>query len=229
MANEKGKRAAAIEAARRVEDGQTIGLGTGSTAAFFLEALAVRVRDEGLWVEGIATSRASEALAARYDIPLVPLTPGTTPDLTIDGADEIGSHLTLIKGGGGALLREKLVASASTEMIVIADASKPVPKLGAFPLPVAVVPFAVDLLSDELRTRFEVPVTRRTLGDGTPFVSDDQLAILDLHFGFIPRPALLEKRLKLIVGIVETGLFVGIARRALIGHDDGRVDEWIAD
>ena len=222
-----GKRAAGEAAALLVEDGMIVGLGTASTFAFFLDALSRRVKTEGLRVRGVPTSLASEREAARLGIPTVPLTPETAPDLTVDGADELDDNLFLIKGGGGALLREKLVARASAEMVVIADASKRVETLGAFPLPLAAVPFAVPLLLDALRREFEVDARWRLAPDGQPFLSDDGLAILDLPFGIIRRPALLEQRLRNLPGVVEVGLFVNLATRVLIGHHDGRVEELV--
>lgn len=224
MANENGKRAAGEYAARYVTPGMTVGLGTGSTAAFFHEALAARVRD-GLSIRAVATSEATAERARSLGIPVVDFGPETLPDLTVDGADEIGPNLSAIKGGGGALVREKIVAAASRRMVVIADASKKVATLGAFPLPIAVVPFAVERLVAQLRADFEVPVSQRVTASGAPKVTDDGLHILDLHFDVIPRPALLEKRLKNYVGVVDSGLFVGIAAQALLGHDDGSVEE----
>jgi ribose 5-phosphate isomerase A len=206
----------------------TVGLGTGTTAAFFHEALAARIRDEGLKVIGVATSGRAEDAAIRLGIPLAPLTPQSLPDLTIDGADELTDSLQLIKGGGGALLREKLVARASGEMVVIADASKRVSHLGAFPLPIVAVPFAVPTLLETLRREFEVAATWRTDHRGIPLLSDDGLAVLDLPFGIIRHPALLEERLRHVPGVVEIGLFLGIATRALLAHDDGSVEEFHA-
>ena len=225
MSQDAGKRAAGEAAALLVEDGMTVGLGTASTVAFFLNALGERVRTEKLKIRGVCTSTATEAIAARLGIPTVSLTPESAPDLTVDGADEIDDNLFLIKGGGGALLREKLVARASAEMVVIADASKRVETLGAFPLPLAVVPFAVPVLLDTLRREFEVDARWRVSKDGLPLLSDDGLAILDLPFGIIRRPALLEERLRHLPGVVEIGLFINLASRALIGHPDGRVEE----
>lgn len=219
-----GKQAAGEVAAKLVHDGMIVGIGTGSTVAFFIEALGRRIQTEGLKIRGIPTSEATVAHALRLGIPLVPLTPQTRPDLTIDGADEANPKLDLIKGGGGALLREKLVAAASTEMIVIADSSKRVAHLGAFPLPIAVVPFAAPNLVSQLKEEFEVTPRLRLLADGEPFVSDDGLYILDLPFGIIQRPAILDKRLKILSGIVETGIFIGLAKRLLLGHPDGHVE-----
>ena len=222
-----GKRAAGEAAAKLVQSGMTVGLGTASTVAFFLDALGRRVKTGRLKIQGVCTSRATEEIAARLGIPTAALTPESRPDLTVDGADEIDGNLFLIKGGGGALLREKLVALHSAEMVVIADASKRVETLGAFPLPLAVVPFAVPVLLDTLRREFEVDARWRLAPGGLPLLSDDGLAILDLPFGIIRHPALLEQRLRHLPGVVEVGLFINIATRALIGHPDGRIEERI--
>ena len=219
-----GKQAAGEVAAQRVQSGMIVGIGTGSTVAYFIEALGRRIQTEGLKIRAIPTSEATVAHATRLGIPLVSLTPQTRPDLTIDGADEANPRLDLIKGGGGALLREKLVAAAAAEFIVIADASKRVEHLGAFPLPLAVVPFAVPNLIAQLSEEFEVLPQLRLRADGSPFVSDDGLHILDLPFGLIKRPAILDKRLKILTGVVETGIFVGLAKRLILGHPDGRVE-----
>jgi ribose 5-phosphate isomerase A len=219
------KRAVGEAAARLIHDGMTVGLGTGTTAAFFHEALAARIKTEGLRIMGVATSGRAEDAAIRLGIPLVPLTPRSTPDITIDGADELNDSLQLIKGGGGALLREKLVAMASKELVVIADSSKRVPYLGGFPLPIVAVPFAVPMLIDTLSRDFEVTATWRENHHGVPMLSDDGLAVLDLPFGVIRHPALMEERLRHLPGVVEVGLFIGIATRALLARDDGTVQE----
>lgn len=219
-----GKQAAGAVAAGLVRDGMVVGIGTGSTVAYFIDALAQRIQTEGLKIRGIPTSEATVAHATRLGIPLVPLTPQTRPDLTIDGADEANPKLDLIKGAGGALLREKLVAAASADFVVIADSSKKVEHLGAFPLPIAVVPFATTIVAAQLKEEFEVTPRLRLLADGEPYITDDGLYILDLPFGQIKRPAILDKRLKVITGVVETGIFIGLAKRLLLGHPDGRVE-----
>lgn len=219
-----GKQAAGGVAAGLVRDGMVVGIGTGSTVAYFIDALAQRIQNEGLKIRGIPTSEATVAHATRLGIPLVPLTPQNRPDLTIDGADEANPKLDLIKGAGGALLREKLVAAASADFVVIADSSKKVEHLGAFPLPIAVVPFATATVVAQLKDEFEVTPRLRLLADGEPYITDDGLYILDLPFGLIKRPAILDKRLKVITGVVETGIFIGLAKRLLLGHPDGRVE-----
>jgi ribose 5-phosphate isomerase A len=226
--NEAAKEAAGRAAAALVEDGMLVGLGTGTTAKHFVAALGERMRAEGLRLRGcVPTSGRAEALGRAAGLPLVPLTRENTPDLTVDGADEIDPVLHLIKGGGGALVREKLVAVSSREMVVIADATKLVPTLGAFPLPVAVFPFGWENTLARLEDAVGAPAALRPApdGSGAPYVSDDGLHVIDLRLGAIPDPAGLQARLRAVTGVAEVGLFVGIARRALIGSDDGTVRE----
>ena len=224
--NQPAKRAAGIAAAELVQTGMVVGIGTGSTAKFFTEALANRVQTEGLKVRGVPTSRQSRAFAEQFGLPLVPLTLTTRPDLTIDGADEFDPTLNLVKGGGGALVQEKLVAVSSREMVVIADESKAVAVLGAFPLPVAVVPFGWETTQERLRERFGVEAHLRENRDGHgPFVTDDGLYVIDLRFGTIADPSDLEHRLRAVTGVAEVGLFVSVASRVLVGRNDGTVRE----
>ncbi len=224
MANDAAKRAAAQAAVALVDDGMTVGLGTGSTAKFFVEALAARVQEERLRLRCVPTSRTARAQAEQFGLTVVPLTNANRPDLTIDGADEVDPALNLIKGGGGALVQEKLVAVSSREMVVIADGSKEVPVLGAFPLPVAVVPFGWETTCSRLTDAFGVAAALRQSREGHgPFVTDDGLYVVDLHFGEIPDPAGLEARLRAIVGVAEVGLFVGVAARVVFGAPDGSV------
>jgi ribose 5-phosphate isomerase A len=224
---------AKMVAARRsvafVEDGMKLGLGTGSTAAFMLRALAERVQAEGLRVTGVATSQRTEDLARNLGLTVVGLDEARWLDLTIDGADEFDRDFNLIKGGGAALLREKIVASASDRMIVITDASKEVATLGAFPLPVEIIPFgwqATRTRVEDLLVAFDVLgqdcVLRRD-GD-RPVLTDNGNHILDLHLARIDDPALLALRLNQIPGVVENGLFIGICDTVVIGHGDGRVE-----
>lgn len=224
MGEDAAKRAAARAAAALVEPGMTVGLGSGSTAALFIEALAERIRREGLVFRGVPTSRAAEDLARRLGMDVVPLARDTRPDLTIDGADEVDSNLALIKGGGGALVQEKIVAVSSRRFVVVADTSKAVERLGAFPLPVAVVPFGWETTVGRLEDAFGVPATRREK-EGAPVVTDDGLNLIDLRFGVISDPEALERGIKEIVGVVEVGLFVGLASRVLLGRSDGSVEE----
>lgn len=222
MSADDQKKAAGEAAAALVEDGMTVGLGTGSTAAFFVKALGRRVREEKLGVRGVATSKATESLAAETGVPFVDLGDLTTPiDLTVDGADEVGPGLSLIKGGGGALLREKLVWSASRRCVVIADAGKVVEALGAFGLPVEVAAFgaastAVRITATLREAGFDAePALRRR--DGRVFVTDNGGVIYDLALGRIADPAGLGAALKAITGVVEHGLFLGLAQEALVG------------
>jgi ribose 5-phosphate isomerase A len=220
IARDGMKRAAAERAVREVQNGMVLGLGTGTTAAFMLVALARRI-GEGLRVTGIPTSEAMAAAAQRLGIPLEPMTAGRRIDLTIDGADQIErATLNLIKGGGGALLREKRVAQASRRMIVIADDSKLVTRLGdGGRLPVAIEP-ARSRQSIEGLTALGATVTLRQV-DGRLYVSDDGLAIADCAFGAIADASGLEARIAAIPGVVESGLFVGLADTAMVAGPAG--------
>lgn len=219
------KRAAAEAALAYVEPGMRIGLGTGTTAAHFIELLGAKVAD-GFDVSGVPTSEASRELAERHGVPLTTLKDTPEIDLTVDGADEIDPDLNLIKGGGAALLREKIVAFASKRMIVIADASKCVERLGAFPLPVEVVPFgkeatlrAIARLAAELGGTGEVAIRRAE--DECPVVTDSGHVILDAHFGRIEDPARASAELNRIPGVVEHGLFLGFASLAIVADENG--------
>lgn len=219
------KKAAAVRALDFVEDGMKLGIGTGSTAEEFVRVLADRVR-EGLSVIGVPTSERTAKLAGELGIPLTNLDDTPHLDLTIDGADEFDGALRLIKGGGGALLREKIVATASDRMIVIADASKRVATLGAFPLPIEVIPFGAVATSRriaEVASAYDCHgrIVRRTDSYGVPFFTDSNNFIFDCAFGSIPDPDGLARELNLIPGVVETGLFIGIATAALVGTASG--------
>lgn len=227
MTNDAYKQQAAEHALTLVEDGMTLGLGTGSTAALFVDLLARRVA-QGLRVGCVATSEATRAQAARLGIALIDFDQHPFLDLTVDGADEIDGELRLIKGGGGALLREKIVATASERMVVIADHSKRVATLGAFPLPVEAVPFGITatrsmigLLAVDAGCEGEVKL--RLKPDGRPFVTDSGNFILDCAFGRIAEPEALDEALKLVPGVVEHGLFLGIADAAIVAGPDGVV------
>ena len=227
MSPDAQKRAAGEAAALRILDGMTVGLGTGSTAAFFIAALGVRVRQESLSIRAVATSRASERLAAEAGITLLDLNDAGRVDLTVDGADEVGPGLALIKGGGAALTREKLVWEASERCLAIADASKHVAQLGAFSLPVEVVAFGHATTARRLRAAAShagapaEPLLR--LRDGAPLVTDNGGLIYDLPCGRIPDPIALAQALKGLTGVVEHGLFPGLADEALIGTEHGVV------
>lgn len=204
----------------------TVGLGTGSTAAFAIHALGKRFQAESLHLRCIATSRDSEDLARSYGLPFIDFASVRRLDITLDGADEVDPEFRLIKGGGGALVREKIVAAATDTEIIIVDVSKVTAALGAFPLPVAVLPFAWEWTQATVHEKFGVPSPRRLLPDDAPFLSDDGLYILDMAFaGPLPSPSTLEQELKAIIGVVEVGLFVGLCQKLIIGFADGRIEE----
>jgi len=219
------KRQAAARALEAVRDGMSLGLGTGSTAKHFVELLGERVR-AGLKVVGVPTSEATRADAVRCGIALTTLDEIDRLDLTVDGADEVDPSLNLIKGGGGALLREKIVAAASDRMIVIADDSKWVEVLGRFPLPIEVVPFGLAATRRALAEAFEESGVSGQMGvrnaeDGHVFVTDGGHWIVDAHLGRIPDVPLLASLLSAIPGVVEHGLFVGLASTAILAGAHG--------
>jgi len=224
MANEKDqeKEAACRAAAKLVRDGNIVGLGTGSTAHFAVVALGERVK-AGLKITGIPTSLQTGELARAVGIPLTTLDEHPEIDITIDGADEVGPRLNLIKGGGGALLREKVIATASKKMVVVVDSSKVVSVLGKFPLPVEVVSFARTVIERKIVSLGASPKLR-TRPDGSIFITDNGNQILDCSFGEIADPAALALILSDTPGIVEHGLFIGLASLALVGRGD-RVEE----
>jgi len=223
------KRTVAARAVELVMPGMAVGLGTGSTAAIFVQLLGERVRG-GLDITGIPTSEATAALARDNGIAMGSLDGSRPLDLTVDGTDEMGPGLTLIKGGGGAHLREKIIAQASKRMIVIADAGKQVESLGAFPLPVEMVKFGAGSTMARIGAVLAglgMPVTPvlRVQSGGAPFVTDEGHYIADCACGAIPDPAAVASALEAIAGVVEHGLFIGIATGAIVGHNDGRVTE----
>ncbi len=219
------KRAAAARAVELVESGMRVGLGTGSTANHFVELVAERVR-AGLVVTAVPSSEATRALAEKLGIPLSTLDATPQLDLTVDGADEVAPDLSLIKGGGGALLREKIVAAASSRMVVIADDSKLVDMLGRFPLPIEVVSFGLTATRRHIERAVAQagcpgPLRLRHGRDGHPFVTDGGHLIVDAALERIPDPLSLAARLAEIPGVVEHGLFVGIAHSAIIASAAG--------
>jgi ribose 5-phosphate isomerase A len=225
MSADDFKRQAAAKALEFVEPGMKLGLGTGSTAKHFVDLLGARVK-AGLKVLCVPTSEATRRQAEALGVPLTTLDEVLQLDLTIDGADELDDELRLIKGGGGALLREKIVAAASDRMIVIADASKRVQTLGAFPLPVEVVQFgakATRVIVEELAADAGCAgeITLRLKADGQPFVTDGGNYIYDCAFGSIEEPEMLDEALKIAPGVVEHGLFLGLADLAIIGAPAG--------
>jgi ribose 5-phosphate isomerase A len=215
------KRAAALRAADFIRSGSTIGLGTGSTVAFVLEEIAARLRDGRLSsVAGVPTSDRTARAARALGIPLATLDDHSRLDLTIDGADEIDPALNLIKGLGGALLREKIVGSASDALIIVADATKLVPVLGTrAPVPVEVVPFAAQLVRRRLERRFRVAL--RASAGGSRLVTDEGHWILDCFTGPVTDPGELDRALHAIPGVVEHGLFLSMATKVIVADAGG--------
>ena len=226
---DKAKFIAAKQATEYVKSGMKVGLGTGSTAAWLVQCLGELVRDEGLQIKGVPTSSRTAKLARDVGIEVITLDEAKWLDVTIDGTDEYDADLCLIKGGGGAHLQEKIVATASDRMIVIADASKKVNTLGAFPLPVEVIPFGLkttQALIEETLIGMDVlgrEITQRMAGPD-PFISDEGNFILDLHLKRIGNPRQLSLILNQIPGVVENGLFIDICDVVIVGHGDGRVE-----
>jgi ribose 5-phosphate isomerase A len=221
MSTEQLKRDAAAEALKLVENGMRLGLGTGSTAKHFVDLLGERVRT-GLKVICVPTSEVTSAQARSLSIPLTTLDETPELDLTVDGADELDSQLRLIKGGGAALLREKIVAAASRNMVVIADISKHVGVLGAFPLPIEVNPFGLRVTQRMVeQVCGSAAVSLRKTAQGTPLVTDGGHLILDAHLGRIEDPEALDTALHRIPGVVEHGLFIGLCSRAFLASPNG--------
>jgi ribose 5-phosphate isomerase A len=220
---------AAKRATQFVESGMKVGLGTGSTAAWLVQCLGQMVREEGLQIKGVPTSTRTADLARQVGIEVISLDQAKWLDLTIDGTDEYDADLNLIKGGGGALLQEKIVATASDQMVVIADISKKVETLGAFPLPVEVIPFGWQTsktLIEETLIGMDVlgqDTSLRMNGDA-PYVTDEGNHILDLHLHRIGNARQLSLVLNQIPGVVENGLFIDICDAVVIGYGDGRVE-----
>jgi ribose 5-phosphate isomerase A len=213
MANDQEKEAAAQASLQFIQDGMVIGLGTGSTATHFIQLLGERVK-QGLRVRGIPTSIRSAELARSLEIPLTTLDECQEIAVTVDGADEVDPRLRLIKGGGGALLHEKIVASATKQLVIVADASKRVERLGKFPLPVEVIKFAEALVAKRI-SALGADVELRKGSEGRPYLTDENNYILDCRFGEIRDPDALARELSAMPGIVEHGLFIGMASLVL--------------
>ena len=226
---DKAKFVSAKRAAQLVETGMRVGLGTGSTAAWLVRCLGEMVRDEGLRIRGVPTSTRTAELAREVGIEVISLDEAKWLDITIDGADEFDGQLNLIKGGGGALLQEKIVATASDQMIVIADAGKEVETLGAFPLPIEVIPFGwqtTQALVEETLVSMDVLGRQSTLrmNGQVPFLTDEGNHIIDLHVKRIGNARQLALVLNQMPGVVENGLFIDICDQVIIGYGDGKVE-----
>jgi ribose 5-phosphate isomerase A len=220
---EAAKRNAGLAAVEHVKDGSIVGLGSGSTVAFAIEALGEKIRRENLRVLGVPTSYQSFLLAVKHKIPVTTLEEYPVIDVTIDGADQIDTKLNLIKGMGAALAREKIVASASKLNIIIADESKKVKFLGEsdHPVPVEVLPFGISLVRRKIAKMGGKPILREGKGKVGPVITDNGNVVLDVVFGLIEDPEMLETKLRMIPGVVETGLFVGLADVAIFGSSSG--------
>ena len=214
---DKAKELAAQRSLEFIEEGMVVGMGSGTTATHFIKLLGGRVK-QGLKIRGISSSKASEQLAVSLSIPVIDFHACTEIDVTIDGADEVTPQLELIKGGGGALLREKIVASASKRFVVVADSSKLVNRLGKFPLPVEVIPMASPLVARKLEG-LGIRSTVRRLATGSEFITDEGNLILDCECGEIDDPGKLAASIRQIIGVVEHGLFLKMADLALIASD----------
>ena len=229
--DDKAKYVAAKRAVNFVEDGMKLGLGTGSTAAWMVRCLAERVHKEGLRIKGVPTSTRTANLALELGLEMITLDEAGRLDITIDGTDEFDANLNLIKGGGGALLQEKIVASASDKMIVIADFGKRVTYLGQFPLPIEVLSFGMKSSQDQIASLLVAhdlagrDITMR-MAENAPFVTDEGNYILDLHLDQISDPAKLAIALNQVPGVVENGLFINICDLVVLGASDGMLEEY---
>jgi ribose 5-phosphate isomerase A len=214
------KKRAAVEAVKHVEDGFVLGIGSGSTVAYAIMEIGRKIKRENLRVLGIPTSYQSFLLAVQHGIPITTLNEHPSIDLDIDGADQIDGELNLIKGLGGALTKEKIVSAAAERFIVVADETKLTSKLGKDKtLPVEVLPFAEPLVSSKIRDFGGKPVLREKRDHSGPYITDNGNFIVDVDFGEIDDPASLESKLRLIPGVIETGLFIGVAHMAYIGTE----------
>ncbi len=220
MNQQAAKLAAAQHALRYIQPGMVVGLGSGSTAALFIQLLGEQVK-QGLDIKGIASSQDSEDQARALGITITDFDHHNTIDVAIDGADEIGPGMSLIKGGGGKLLREKIVASAAKRFIIVADDTKLVTTLGAFPLPVEVIPMAVPLVDARLRDLGFTPKVRPSKTGSGPYITDEGNILLDCSSSGIVDPEETAAEIRSIIGVVEHGLFLGMAERALIAGPEG--------
>ena len=215
------KQLAANKAVSFIKSGMTVGLGTGSTAYWAIEMIGEKVKKNELQIKAIATSKRSEEQARSLGIPIVSFAEIDQIDITIDGADETDEQLNLIKGGGGALLREKIVASNSWQLIIIVDESKLVKHLGKFSLPVETVVFGWEKVFQKLQSLGCVPKLR--MGNDKPYITDNSNYIIDCAFGEIVNPAALHEKINSIVGVVENGLFINLASKGIAGFENGEL------
>jgi ribose 5-phosphate isomerase A len=222
--NMNPKKLAAEKAVEFVQSGMILGLGTGTTAYWAIERIGEMIRNSDLKIRAIATSKRSADQAAALGIPLVSFGEIDQIDLTIDGADEADGKLNLIKGGGGALLREKIVATNSRQMVVVVDGHKLVNCLGKFPLPVEVIPFGWEKVFENLGAMGCEPLLRKNSdSEREVFLTDNGNYIIDCSFGEIADPATLEDKINAITGVADNGLFVGIASKLVVGYESGEV------
>jgi ribose 5-phosphate isomerase A len=220
---EKEKKNAALEAVKHVKNGFIVGLGSGSTAGYAIEEIGSRIKREELHVLGVPTSYQALLLAVKYKIQITTLEEHPSLDLTIDGADQIDEELNLIKGMGGALAREKIVASASKKLVIVADENKKVKILGEndHPVPIEVLPLATPIVMHKIKEIGGKPMLREGTKKVGPVITDNGNVVIDANFGLIPKPAELERRLKGLPGVVETGLFVRMANVLYLGKRSG--------
>ena len=215
----------ALEAVKHVEDCFVVGLGSGSTAAYVIEEIGRLIREDDLNVVGVPSSSQAFLLAVRYGVPVTTLDEYPAIDLDIDGADEVDRQLNMIKGGGGALTREKIVASAAKQVVIVADETKLVDRLGStFKVPVEVLPFSLATVTAALESLGGRPFLRESKGKVGPVVTDNGNYIVDVDFGAIDDAETLSRRLKLVPGVIETGLFIGLADKVYLGKKDGVVE-----
>lgn len=224
LSQDEMKQKAGAYAAKFVSNGITVGLGTGSTANQFIIALAGRMK-EGLQFNAVPTSLRTREIATQHGISLVEFDDAEKIHLSIDGADEISPQLNLIKGGGGAMLQEKMIAHTAERFIVLGDETKMVPQLGKFPLPVEVVPYGWTQVQRKIVTLGCKKVILRVRNEKT-FITDHEHFILDCHFDGIPHPDELNAKIKSIPGVVDTGLFLHLAKTAVIAYPDGSIKEF---
>jgi ribose 5-phosphate isomerase A len=219
---DRAKRRAALEAVKHVKDGFIVGLGSGSTAAFAIQELGQLIKQKGLHIMGVPSSSQARMIAVASGIPLTTLDEHPVLDLAIDGADEVDNNLDMIKGGGGALTQEKIVASAAKKVIIVADDAKLVDKLGStFKVPVEVLPFALATATARMREFGGETILREGKRKVGPVVTDNGNYIVDVDFGAIENPTEINEKLKLIPGVIESGLFIGLADVVYLGKSDG--------